>query len=206
MSYYLKNHLSHQASLPQQLVKLIKPQDSILDVGCGNGSLKKLFPRHKLSGVDILPDSISMALRAGYTQAKLVDLNQARLPFKANSFNIIVCRQVLEHLLYPLKAVLEMHRVLKSKGTLFVSVPTGENRKFYDDYTHIRPFTQHSLTVLLQDASFNQLKFVYQLKGIPGLGLIKQIFNFDLETQSSILTHNIPFLREQANIEVIARK
>ena len=82
MSYYLKHHLSHQASLPSPLINLIQPKDSILDVGCGNGSLKQLFPRHQLSGVDILPDSLTLARKAGYAKVLLVNLDQDKLPPK----------------------------------------------------------------------------------------------------------------------------
>jgi len=206
MSYYLKQHLSHRASLPVQLLNLIKPKDTILDIGCGNGSLKKIFPHHRLSGVDILPDSITMALRAGYTQAKLANLDKDKLPFKHSSFDVIICRQVLEHLLFPLKATLEMCRVLKPRGILFVSVPTRKNRKFYDDYTHIRPFTYHSLEILLCDAGFTNLKFVHQFKGIPGLGLLEKFLSLNADTIKSKLAEQVHWFRQLANIEVIARK
>ena len=206
MSYYLEEHLSSKASLPLQLMQLIKPQHTLLDVGCGNGSLKQLFPRHRLSGVDILPESIVLARAAGYAQVKLANLDQDKLRFKSKTFDVIICRQVLEHLLFPLKAALEMYRVLQPQGILFVSVPTRENRKFDDDYTHIRPFTRHSLATLLYDAGFKRLDFVHQLRGIPGLGLIEQLFEINLESAKSTLAKQLPLSREPANIEVIARK
>ena len=206
MSYYLEEHLSSKASLPLRLMQLIKRKSTILDVGCGNGSLKQLFPGHRLSGVDILPTSLTLARAAGYTQVKLANLDQDKLAFRSNSFDVIICRQVLEHLLFPLKATLEMHRVLHPKGILFVSVPTRNNRKFDDDYTHIRPFTRHSLATLLYDAGFKRLDFVHQLRGIPGLGLIEQLLCLNLEPAKSKLAKTLPLFRQSANIEVIARE
>ena len=45
------------------------------------------------------------------------------IPFEDNSFEIVLCLSVLEHLEDPKKALREMHRVLKPNGTILVSVP-----------------------------------------------------------------------------------
>jgi ubiquinone/menaquinone biosynthesis C-methylase UbiE len=45
------------------------------------------------------------------------------LPFKNNSFDTIICSEVIEHLLEPERAIREFERVLKSKGILVVTVP-----------------------------------------------------------------------------------
>lgn len=206
MTYYLNTHLSQNITLPFEVSKLIKKNHFVLDVGCGNGALKKLLPYNRLVGVDVLKDSINLVLKAGYIQAKQVDLNHEKLPFKNNSFDVIICSHILEHLLFPIKATQEMRRVLKSNGFLFISSPTRKNPKFDDDYTHIRPFTPHSLETMLHDAGFSKIEFIHQCIGIPGLGRIQTLFKLNLNQFKSKLSQEIPLLRQTVNVEAIAEK
>lgn len=46
-----------------------------------------------------------------------------RLPFADNSFDLVICTQVLSYVKYPDKVVAEIYRVLKRGGLLFVSAP-----------------------------------------------------------------------------------
>lgn len=52
-----------------------------------------------------------------------VDGDICQLPFKADSLDGIVCKEVLEHVYNPFMAVNEMFRVLKKKGKIFCSLP-----------------------------------------------------------------------------------
>lgn len=45
------------------------------------------------------------------------------LKFPDDSFDIVVCNAVLEHVPYPQKAVDELHRVLRSGGFIWVELP-----------------------------------------------------------------------------------
>ncbi|HEU5115000.1 MAG TPA: class I SAM-dependent methyltransferase [Candidatus Paceibacterota bacterium] len=45
------------------------------------------------------------------------------LPFKDEEFDVVFCFEVLEHVANPVKAVLEIHRVLKPGGKAFASTP-----------------------------------------------------------------------------------
>lgn len=57
------------------------------------------------------------------------------LPFKDNTFDIIFCNHVLEHIPDDTKAMQELHRVLKSGGMGILQVPQDLNRAttFEDD-------------------------------------------------------------------------
>lgn len=57
------------------------------------------------------------------------------LPFKDNSYDLILCNHVLEHIPNDFKAMSELYRVLKKGGTLVAQVPLDENRTatFEDD-------------------------------------------------------------------------
>ncbi|MBH45300.1 MAG: SAM-dependent methyltransferase [Flavobacteriaceae bacterium] len=60
------------------------------------------------------------------------------LPFKDKTYDLILCNHVLEHIPDDLKAMSELHRVLKKEGTLIAQVPLDENRK--------STFEDHSVT------------------------------------------------------------
>jgi len=51
------------------------------------------------------------------------------LPFEDNSYDLILCNHVLEHIPNDRKALTELYRVLKKGGTLIAQVPLEENRK-----------------------------------------------------------------------------
>lgn len=52
------------------------------------------------------------------------DIND--LKFKENTFDIIVCNAVLEHVETPIKAIKELYRVLKNNGVIWVEVPFNQ--------------------------------------------------------------------------------
>lgn len=56
-----------------------------------------------------------------------VDITQ--IPFENNFFDIIVCNQVLEHVLNAEKAIQELSRVLKATGYAIITVPIDEKAK-----------------------------------------------------------------------------
>lgn len=51
------------------------------------------------------------------------------LPFEDQSFDLILCNHVLEHISDDRKAMMELYRVLKKGGTLIAQVPIDENRQ-----------------------------------------------------------------------------
>src|SRR6267378_218122 len=62
--------------------------------------------------------------RAHGVEGVLVNLNSTPcLPFPDRTFDLIVCNDILEHLLEPLPVVKDAHRVLRDDGTLVISVP-----------------------------------------------------------------------------------
>jgi len=97
--------------------------NKILDVGCGTGlAAEKLKKYGEVYGIDISPKSIDEAGK--YNRCDKCFLGIAEdLPFNDNIFDVVVCTEVMEHLLDPKKALSEFNRVLVDAGVLIISTP-----------------------------------------------------------------------------------
>ncbi len=96
----------------------------LLDAGCGEGitlkSLEKALAAWTMYGLDVDPESITVA-RKVVPQARLQLGSVYQLPFPDQSFDLVLCTEVLEHLEQPRRALRELCRV--AKGDVILSVP-----------------------------------------------------------------------------------
>ncbi|MDJ0783488.1 MAG: class I SAM-dependent methyltransferase [Desulfosarcinaceae bacterium] len=108
----------------------------ILDMGCGSGRHVGAFYercRARVVGADLNPADLRAAaerlnLHDGFGTHKggswmLLAANITRLPFPDNSFDLVLCSEVLEHIPADDAAMAELLRVLKFGCQLVVSVP-----------------------------------------------------------------------------------
>jgi 2-polyprenyl-3-methyl-5-hydroxy-6-metoxy-1,4-benzoquinol methylase len=132
----------------------------VLDLGFGKGGFLELARSHfNVTGVDINLEAVKHAKDRGHT-VFLEDVRKTH--FKDGLFDAIYSKEVIEHLADPLTMILECKRLLRSNGILFLVCPTNFSlfypvANFYDDYTHVRPFTRASLTTLLGEAGLDVL-------------------------------------------------
>ncbi len=62
------------------------------------------------------------------------------MPFKDNSFDVVLCNHVLEHIVDDIRAMREIHRMLKPGGWAILQVPLDYSRKeTYEDATIVKP-------------------------------------------------------------------
>lgn len=111
---YLPTFLAKLAIVRRYLAAL-PPGTRVLDAGCGEGILVEEFAATlAIEGAD--PNYSSPHVR----QASLL-----ALPYEAGTFARVLCLDVLEHLTYDEqpRALVELERVLRADGELFVSVP-----------------------------------------------------------------------------------
>ena len=101
---------------------------SILDVGCGGGSLSLLFARSGFEVIGVDPDEV--AVQAAVRQADRIGIEASfqtaaaeHLPFGASTFDVVVISEVLEHVSDIDLALDEVYRVLKFGGVLLFSTP-----------------------------------------------------------------------------------
>tara|TARA_Y100000994_G_scaffold247244_1_gene252201 strand:- start:417 stop:1121 length:705 start_codon:yes stop_codon:yes gene_type:complete len=153
----------------------------MLDVGCGEGrhifGVMQDYPNMKCVGLDMDEESLIKA-EEGYEYFKTISNTETdflkgsayELPFEDNTFDLIVCSEVLEHLHEYNDAIKEIYRVLKPGGKFYASVPASWPEKICwrlsKDYQnqpggHLRIFNQGNLVSEIENLGF---KFLFSEK------------------------------------------
>jgi ubiquinone/menaquinone biosynthesis C-methylase UbiE len=145
----------------------------MLDIGCNDGRKLIQFRRRgwRIYGVDVNKHALNLA-KKWIPDGKFYygTLEQAFYP--DNFFDCVRIDNVLEHIEEPVKMLLEVYRVLKSGGELYIYVPNGESFtvKYFKGCSinswipyHISLFTKKSLSFALNKAGFkiDNIKFLF---------------------------------------------
>ena len=141
----------------------------VLDVGCGNQPYRRyLSPEVEYVALDypLTQAGLKLGVRPGvYGDART-------LPFADQSFDAVLCFQVLEHIDRPEAVIRELARVLKPGGLGLLSVPFCYN-------LHLEPhdffrFSPYGLRALLESNGL----VIRELRGQGGIGtLVVQLFH-----------------------------
>lgn len=97
-----------------------------LNIGCGK-DIKKGYVNLdsiKLAGIDVVHD-----------------LNKYPWPFKSNTFDLVECNMILEHLDSIVKPLEEIYRISKLQGKIIIKVPFFPSVYAMTDPTHKQFFT-----------------------------------------------------------------
>ena len=112
----------------------VNPEGTMLDLGCGEGrhifGVMEKFPDLKCIGLDPHIESLDKAFEGlkflesiSNTKTNFLTGSAYSLPFSDDSFDLVVCSEVLEHLHDYKDAIKEINRVLKPGGQFLASVP-----------------------------------------------------------------------------------
>ncbi len=134
----------------------------ILDAGCGSGRNMLELARHgSVTGVELSETSVALARerRAGEVVAGSV----LEMPFPADSFDLAVSLDVIEHLEDDLAALRELRRTVAPGGSLLVTVPAYQWLwSGHDDINHHhRRYTRRSLQRVAEQAGWDQVRTTY---------------------------------------------
>ena len=119
----------------------------VLELGTGRGDFLRSWRRAGFlaTGVDReTPGAVRL------------DLSRDRLPWPDASFDVVFSKSVIEHLDSGEHMLREAHRVLRPGGVALIMTPDAraQGMAFWDDYTHVRPYTPTALGDVLAVAGF----------------------------------------------------
>lgn len=138
----------------------------VVDLGCGDQYIRKAVEGRAASyrGIDI--DECNLEIES--------------LPLNDQSADIAICLALLEHLSDPGFFLAEINRCLKPGGVLWLSTPDIQacREKFWNDPTHVHPYTRSSLRVLLEMNAFEDVLVTPNYRCKPKSYYVDSAFNF----------------------------
>jgi ubiquinone/menaquinone biosynthesis C-methylase UbiE len=122
-----------------QQAKKVAPAQRVLDVGAGSAPYRSLFSHCVYRTQDFAALRPDQLRGGGYGQIDYV-CDAKSIPVPDESFDVILCTEVLEHHPEPVAVIHEFARILSAGGTLFLTAPLGsgihqEPNHFYGGYT-----------------------------------------------------------------------
>ena len=139
----------------------LKKGMKMLEPGCGRGEFLSNFQKLGLNvaGLDISEEAKEYSKDF---EIKICDIENEKIPYKDETFDVIYSKSFIEHLHYPEKFFIEANRVLKPGGLLLTLVPDWESnyKIYFDDFTHRSPFTTISLNDAYKMYGFKNVKVI----------------------------------------------
>jgi len=159
----LNNQFVRDVFVAQELKKL-KKNSLILDAGCGSQRYKADCSHLRYKSQDFggyatdLKKSIDTSYQDldAYAYASQIDYigNIWDIKAKNNTFDAILCTEVLEHIPYPIETVKEFSRILKKNGILILTAPSNCLRHM-DPYFFYTGFTDRFYDKILTENNFS---------------------------------------------------
>lgn len=104
----------------------VSPYSRVLDLGCGRGGVVELFWREVKLATGLDPDVPSLSEHRAPGMPAVRGVGE-HIPFAGETFDLVVCVWVLEHLKDPAQALREVRRVLRSGGHFVFVTPNMRN-------------------------------------------------------------------------------
>lgn len=145
-------HNAYVSARYQQVLNLIPRQKKlkILDLGCGDGVLTYLILKKckaDIFGIDTDPKALKIArlkLESLQPKARFKQASAYKLPFKNQSFDLVIAAEIIEHLEKPNQMLLELNRVLKPRAMVIITTPVKINA-VPEDKMHFKEYSSKDL-------------------------------------------------------------
>lgn len=171
---------THKVKLAKRILSKLKFK-SCLDVGCASGymtsKIANLFPSAKYYGVDIYDKAIEYAKKT-YPKIEFKVGSADSLPFKDNTFDLILFYETIEHVENPKDCLMEIKRALKKDGTAVLTMDSGSllfrlvwfvwektKGKIWQG-AHLHPFHHTELEELIQSSGFKIKDKIFSFLGM----------------------------------------
>lgn len=171
-----------------------KAQGNILDTGCAEGYMSRELSKYGfVVGIDVCLPLLKKAIKASQGEIAFVWGLGEKLPLKDQSFDFVLCSEVIEHVLNDMILLTEIHRVMKKKSYLLISTPRKDSQGIYSIVKnailkkwykgelpfpyHLREYTVKDFTLTLKKAGFKLVKAIYDKPLLPDIPFRRTIHN-----------------------------
>lgn len=150
----------------------LRPDDDLLEIGCGNGYFLRKYASHvhSVAGLDLSETSIEMArnkhrnrIKAG--TAEFVHGEASQLPWEHDRFSVVTSMGSFISFPGPVESLKEMHRVLRPGGRAIISIEWNAEDGL-DHTKEVRQYgmkiwTEDEVRVMMTEAGFTLISFDY---------------------------------------------
>ena len=178
------------------VTRAVRPPARVLDIGCSPPftlvTLRSLG--YEVTGIDVNPSSFANSQREFGFEAVSCNIEQERLPFADQSFDVVLMCEVFEHLrINPVNTMREVHRLVKRGGFLHLTTPNllslgglngllikqrgtfATTRDLYDELDHVniygfsghvREYTRNEVEGFLRKVGFARVESQFRFGGL----------------------------------------
>jgi SAM-dependent methyltransferase len=150
----------------RDIITRYKQRGAILDVGCSSGSFLASMGsgRWKLYGIEM--NGLVAEKAKSHRRAEVFVGDVMDAPFRPNSFDVVTCFDVLEHLYQPREFLQRVLGWLRPGGIFFAKVPNIDSweARLFGTYwfglelpRHLYHFSRRSLRPLITDLGFREV-------------------------------------------------
>lgn len=136
----------------------------ILNCGAGTTAYER---------VDQCAVHVDHAAPTSHKEGRWVIADANALPFRRGAFQGALYKDILEHIIDPISALQEAHRVCAHSALLIATAPRAIPRAVWADPTHIRGFTSRALVQALALGGWKIATAPQRMGGFPGAGKMR---------------------------------
>ena len=194
-SYMRKMTFGRERALRATTVSLaqVKPGDSVLEIGCGTGTLTLAAKRQagssgKVFGIDIIPGMIELSQHKAAQAGEEITFQLGsidEIPFSENQFDVVMCSFMIFHMSEKVrrKGIAEIFRVLKPQGRFLVvdlALPTQALPRAIAKmlFGGMLEHDLRELLPLMEDSGFTDVEIAtvkFRILGLSVLGYVRGI-------------------------------